>query len=223
MAVVTISRQFGSGGRRIAGRVSEVLGYRYFDKALIIQAAAEVGLAEDHVIDHPEMHYEEKGLRERLWHALFGSSKMTIGSRDRPTLTWGGLEAQLDEDWLVAMVNETIQEAYRQGNVVIVGRGGQAVLQDQAGVLHVRVEAPTSTRLWRIHNYEGVTNVDEAKRLVETLDKRSAAYVQRFFNVTWDDPALYHLVINTGKLQPDVAVHLIEAAIKQMTLEAAPS
>lgn len=222
MAVVTISRQFGSGGRRIASRVSEALDYRYFDKALIVQAAAEIGLAADQVVDHPEMHYEAKGLRERLWDDLFGAGKMTIGSRERPTLSWGGLEAKLDEDWLVELVNATIREAHKQGNVVIVGRGGQAVLQEQADVLHVRVAAPTETRLWRIHNYEGITDVNEAQRLIETLDKRSGAYVKRFFGLNWDDPALYHLVLNTGKLQPDVAAQLVITAVQQMTMEVVP-
>ncbi len=221
MAVITVSRQFGSGGRRIARRASDLLGYRYFDKQAIIQAATEVGLGVEQVIDHPELYYEEKSRQERLWELLFGSRRMSIGHASRPVLTWGGLEARLDEDWFVELVNNTIREAYRQGNIVIVGRGGQAVLQNEPGVLHVRIQAPLGTRLWRLQAYEGLNNVDEAQRLIERFDRASAEYLQRFHRIRWDDPALYHLIINTGKTDPELAAHVIVMAAKQLEAAAA--
>ena len=74
MAVITISRQLGSGGAAIARQVAEALQYRYFDKQLLIEAAAEVGLSRDHVVDYSEDRYEVRNVLARLLHSRGGTS-----------------------------------------------------------------------------------------------------------------------------------------------------
>jgi cytidylate kinase len=219
VTVITISRQYGSGGRTIAARICELEGYRFFDKQLIAQAAIEVGLGEEDVVDYPEFEFRTKRLHERLMDVVLGPG--TVGKRTKattPVLSWGGLEARLDEDWFVKLVNDTILDAYQQGNVVIVGRGGQALLQDKPDVLHVRLEAPLEERLRRLQEIENVS-YGKARELAERHDKASTRYLQRFFSVRWDDPALYHLMLNTGKLQHATAAQIIIDAAQQFELQ----
>ncbi len=217
MTTITVSRQFGSGGRKIAAQICDTLGYRFFDKRLIEQVATEVGLTGHEFVDLSEQHFKEKTFMERLMQTVFGARSQAIPSARQ---SWGGLEAHLDEDWYVELINRAILTAHEEGHVIIIGRGGQAVLRDKPGVLHVRVEAPMATRIQRLQQYEGIGR-DMATKLAIEHDKASARYLERFFRIQWDDPMLYHMVINTGKWTPETAAQIIASAAKQM--EVAPT
>jgi CMP/dCMP kinase len=217
MTTITVSRQFGSGGRKIAAQICETLGYRFFDKRLIEQVATEVGLTGQEFVDFSEQHFKEKTFMERLMQTIFGARSQAIPASRQ---TWGGLEAHLDEDWYVELINRAILSAHEEGKVIIVGRGGQAVLRDKPGVLHVRVQAPMITRIQRLQQFEGISS-DLAAKLALDHDKASARYLERFFRIQWDDPMLYHLVINTGKWTTDTAAQVIANTAKQM--EAVPA
>ena len=153
MAVITISRQYGSGGDEIAQRVCKSLGYRRFDKDLMAQVASDVGLSEGEIVDLSEASFKSQNILSRLL------SLLTTPTGETPTVTqtstWqrdtSGAKVkqteQLSEARVVAIVGQTIQAAYKLGDIVIVGRGGQAVLRDKPGVLHVRIEAPLDTRI----------------------------------------------------------------------------
>ena len=209
MKAITISRQFGSGGDQIASQVCEILGYRYFDKQVVAQVAAEVGLSEQAVIDFSEQDYREKRFIDEFGQVIFGAR---TPSTHAPEQSWGGLQAHLDEDWWCQLVNRAILAAYQQGQVVIVGRGAQMVLQDKPEVLHVRIEAPMESRVKRIQRWERVT-VPQALQLAQDYDFASSRYLDRFFKLSWNDPALYHLLINTGKLSIEQAVQLIVGTV----------
>jgi cytidylate kinase len=125
---------------------------------------------------------------------------------------------QLNEEWCVQMIQNIVRRAYERGNVVIVGRGGQAILKNEPGVLHVRIKAPRDIRIKRVQYREMVGLApkfqhSQAQKTVDEHDKAAAAYVQRFYGVDWDDPLLYHLVINTGKWGAEAAAHLIAAGV----------
>ena len=213
MTVITVSRAFGSGGRKIAIRVGELLDYSYFDKQLITQAAADVGLAAENVLDFPEHAYKVKTFRERLAGLVGGAREQAVSLK--PMLSWGGLEARMDEDWCMELVSDVIRTAYQQGNLVIVGRGGQAILRDQPGVLHVRVQASLENRREHLRQVEGMS-AREAREAIEQHDRASARYLERSFKVKWDDPLLYHLVINTGQWTPEAAAQIIVEAARQL-------
>ena len=212
MTTITISRQFGSGGSEIANQVCEILGYRYFDKRLIAQVATEVGLSEHGVVDYSEQHYREKSFLDRFMQTVFGARASSVPAARQ---SWGGLEAHLDEDWSVELANRAIRSAYEEGNVVIVGRGAQVVLQDKPNVLHVRVQAPMETRIRRLQQIEGVS-AEQATRLANEHDRASSRYLERFFKTRWDDPMLYHLIINTGKWTPELAAAVIADTVQKI-------
>ncbi|MCL4296730.1 MAG: cytidylate kinase family protein [Anaerolineae bacterium] len=216
MAVITISRQYGSGGDEVAACICELLGYRYFDKRLMIQLATEAGLSPAEVIDFSEDNYKVQGFLKRL----FEGRGARAGAR---VSTWtegpGGIKieqvAELDEAQSITFAQSTIQAAYILGNVVIVGRGGQALLAGKAGVLHVRIEAPLADRDLRVHEQEKLS-LGYAQDVVVNHDRAAAAYLKRFYDIDWADPALYDLIINTGKLGIEGAVQVIVQAVNYL-------
>ncbi|GIL12995.1 MAG: cytidylate kinase [Chloroflexota bacterium] len=215
MSAITMSRQYGSGGNVIAVRVSEILGYRILDRQLIMQAAAEAGLPEQGFVDISEQEFKVKGFRDHLVELIFGP---LAGSKSAaPKLSWGGLEAQMDADWFVELVNSTMLSAYQQGGVIIIGRGGQVILKDKPGVLHVRIEAPIEKRIQWVQQAEGVNEIT-ARQRIDEHDQASARYLRQNFKVQWDDPLLYHLVINTDKWDMESAAQIIVEAAKTLQI-----
>jgi cytidylate kinase len=103
--------------------------------------------------------------------------------------------------------------------MVIVGRAGQAILRGLPGVLHVRVIAPLEDRIRRLRE-QGISGISEIKLTIAERDRASAAYLKRFFGVSWDDPALYHLVLNTGLLDYDLAAEIVVHAAQHLPLAA---
>jgi cytidylate kinase len=122
---------------------------------------------------------------------------------------------QLNDAKCISLVRNAVHEAYKQGNVVILGRGGQATLQDVPGVLHVRVEAPMKARLLRIQEREGL-GIKESAEMARRQDHITEMYLKHLFGIRWDDPTLYHLVINTGKWEIEAAAQLIADAVKRL-------
>ena len=100
----------------------------------------------------------------------------------------------------------------RSGNVVILGRGGQALLKDIPGTLHVRIVAPFESRMRRLMDLEGY---DERKSEQLTLqnDRDSSGYIRSFFDIDWDDENMYDLLLNTRTMSVETATSLIIAAI----------
>ncbi len=109
----------------------------------------------------------------------------------------------------------TLQAVYQRGDIVILGRGGQMVLQDQPGVLHVRIEAPLEERVRRVQAQEGLSQAEAREKTLES-DRAAANYLKRFYGVDWVDPLLYHLVINTGRYDLSAATRLVCEALKDL-------
>jgi cytidylate kinase len=219
MAVITISRQYGSGGREIATRICELLGYRYLDKLLMTQVAAEVGLSGQELADFSEEYPKVRNFLERLLRpGPHGVVRVSVRSRDLTGAETLSVK-QLDESRCASLVRSAIQTAYKQGDVVIVGRGGQAILQEVPDVLHVRIEAPMGTRILRIQIRERM-GAEEARRLAIQQDQAAAQYLQRLFAIRWDNPTLYHILINTGKWELERAAQIIFNALSQLQANA---
>ncbi|MFP4393906.1 MAG: AAA family ATPase [Anaerolineales bacterium] len=211
MAVVTISRQYGSGGTEIAAQVCEVLGYTHFNKNTMVDVADEMDISEDEVVDFSEDTYKVRGFLDRL----LGRRRMVVpapeAASDEDTIDLATLDATRG----VELVKKIILGAYDRGNVVIVGRGGQSILQEKYGVLHVRIEAPLGARALHIKERQGIS-MEAARQLALEKDQAAAAYVRNFFNIAWDNSKYYHLVINTGKWEISAAAQIIVNALSHM-------
>jgi len=211
MAVITISRQYGSGGREIAARICDLLGYRYLDKHLIIKTALEAVLSTHEMIEFREESPDARNFIERLlMPGPPAAAEITMrmpadGGEERLTVE------MLDSEKCYALVRSVIHADYRDGNAVIVGRGGQAVLQGLPGTLHVLVQASMPARILRIQQLEGV-GMEQAYHSALDHDRITARYLDRVFGVRWDDPMLYHMELNTSKVGIEQAARIIAHA-----------
>ena len=121
----------------------------------------------------------------------------------------------LDEAASINLVKDTIVAAFERDNVVIVGRGGQAVLRDKPGVLHVRITAPQGARALRVKERDNIP-LSQATELVRSKDQAATDYLQRFFGIHWENPLQYHLIINTGWWELEDASELIVSALTHL-------
>lgn len=213
MAVITISRQYGSGGEEVANRVAKMLQYRLFDKILMTLVATEVGLSEDELVDFSETNYTVQGFLERLFKRRTVAQVSSWGLDDTGARV--KLVEEQDEMRRIDMARVTIQAAYKKGNIIIVGRGGQAIIKDKPGVLHIRIEAPMNRRVQHIRDTEHIS-LKEAQKVISERDTASAAYLKRFHDINWSDPMLYHLVINTGKWDIKTAAQVISNVVNYL-------
>lgn len=185
MSVITISREFGSEGDMIAHQVAQSLHYHFVDKKFIGNVLGQYGYVE------------------------FDKEYATL-----PTF-WERFDAQREKqrDLMADMLNRVIQAVANHGNVVILGRVGFEVLGGYADVLHVRLQAPFSVRAKRIMS-QHETSLEEAEAIVKDSDKVRVTFVEEFYKVPWDSIHAFDMVINTGKVSPDLAANWIVDAVK---------
>jgi cytidylate kinase len=182
---ITLSRQIGSQGCAIANAIKDRLGYRLAWRDLINEAGKRAGTPELALDCIDEL-------------GLLG---MTASSKTRASYT--------------RAMEEVIRELARDGNVIIIGRAGQAILRGTPNVLHVRVIAPAQLRAERIAEQHGLP-IPGAMAQVEASDRTRRLYLKRFYNVRWDDPELYDLIINTESICPETAAVLITEAVSRI-------
>lgn len=109
-------------------------------------------------------------------------------------------------------VHEIIEETANRGEAIIIGRAGQVVLRKHPDVFHVKIFAPTSIRSRRISELQGIS-MDSALAQINASDKSRESYMKRNYSVTWNDPELYDLIINTARIDPEQAASLICEAL----------
>lgn len=233
MSVITLSRQLGSHGGEIAIEVAKALNLRLIDAETINQAAQRAGVPR---IALAELEHEgEWGLANQVLKALrtmpslrstsaFPSREAATEEATYPrmssvTIPFAGLFSptvppiSASLEGYVRMVGLVIRGLAHEGNVLIVGRGGQVLLKDHAGALHVQTVAPQAYRVQMLMERLSLSKRDAQSRL-RTSDRARFDYLRRYHGVDWLDPTLYHLVINAGRLPIAPAVDLIIAATK---------
>ena len=227
MAIITISREFGSGGDEVAGRLCQELGYHSFGKAQIIQAAEETTLSKNNAIDYSEDNHVVQSFLDWLL-GRTASPVQKIAWSENPSISPRPEQADVHDAAVLSLVKRAIKAAVRAGNMVIIGRGGQVLLKDTPGVLHVRIEAPVEKRIelviQQMKQQSSAVQSEEkllrtASDMIASRDTASADYIKRYFEVDWHDPRLYHLVLNLGKLSADQAVQIIVAAVHSLEME----
>ncbi|MEA4958512.1 MAG: cytidylate kinase-like family protein [Anaerolineaceae bacterium] len=204
MAVITISRQSGSGGNEVARILCERLGYHLFDKSLMSQLAEQVN-AEPNINDEiPEQTNKTSVFLERLLNPLHGLSSESHEPRK---------EISENQPLTLTQIHDLVMAAYKLDNVVIVGRGSQIVLAGQPGTLHVRVIAPLEARVRAWQARENLSSKDAQKIALER-DKAHEDFVKSFFDADIRDASHYDLVINTSRITPAAAAEIIIQALK---------
>ncbi len=203
--VITITRQYASGGSDVALRLARQLGWEVIDNEFVDEVARRAGLPVEEVAERDE---RAPGLLERLARTLaVASPEMFMTAAAVPRVDQG-------EATIVKMTERVIAEAAAHGRVVLVGRGAQALLAQRPDALHVYVVAP---KPWRLQLAVERLGVDPAtvEKVVDDTDRRRDQYVKAYYGRTRQDVVNYDLVVNTGKLGIDGAAALIVAEAKR--------
>src|SRR5437870_12484724 len=126
MTTITISRHYGSGGRKVAARVRAILGYRFFDGVLMAQLASQLHLTPQEISDFSEEDYKVKNFLERL--LSFNPAEMAVSPSAAKAANVD--VSRFDDSGSIDLVKLTVRVAHERGNVVIVGRGAQVLLRN---------------------------------------------------------------------------------------------
>jgi len=197
MAVITISRQFGAGGRTLGQKLAQRLRYTFADNNIIQMLAKEANVS----INWVEAFEKEAGSRLSKLISSIVSQKWidrVLGGE------YGYLDEQIYLDYLVLIIARMADE----GNVVILGRGSQYILDDHPDAVHILMIDNLENRIRFMMKHYELTR-SKAERVVHTEDKRRANLYSRLGKTSYEDPSLYHLVLNMGRVDLDTAVALV--------------
>jgi cytidylate kinase len=186
--IITISREFGSGGRTIGRQTAMRLNIPCYDAELIEKIAQESGFSKDYIQEQGE--YAASG--NWLANAFSG--------RDRNGHSY--------QDDLWAIQQKVILELAAKGPCVIVGRCADYILRDQANCLRVFIHADMAARAKRIVEQYG-ERTDSPEQRLRDKDKRRAAYYQIYTDTKWGDVGNYDITLNSGVLGIDKCVELL--------------
>lgn len=185
--IITISRQFGSGGRTIGRELAARLGIPCYDQELIEKIAGKSGFAKEYVAARSEHGHS-------TWLATAVSDRDFYG------------HSHQDDLW--AVQRKVILELAEKESCVIVGRCADYILRDQADCLRVFIHADMAHRAKRIVEQYGEQTDSPEKRLKDK-DKRRAAYYQFYTDMKWGDMENYHVALDSGALGIETCVEFL--------------
>jgi len=203
MSVITISRQFGAEGKTLGRRLADTLGYYYVDEDIIERAVVEIYVSPD----GRKIFEAEPGDKLKRFISMlnpFGTSLMELPLSDK--------ERYIEGYKYVELLNLIIPKIAKDGNAVIVGRGGQYVLHDLEDTYHILFVAKEEDRIKFIENDYRVSRV-RTIQILKRMVKRRANLYSYFGKKDYDDPNLYNLVLNMSLLSIDKAEELISKLI----------
>ncbi|MCY7007758.1 cytidylate kinase-like family protein [Fusobacterium simiae] len=187
--IITIGREFGSGGRTIAKMIGEKLGIKVYDNELLIKIAEESGLAHAYVAERSE----NLTLSDLIGRSLSG---------------FGNYNQVLVEDHLWKMQSEVILGLAEKETCIIVGRCADYILKEKANCLKVFIYASLEERINRIVSVYGESDIAPEKRLKD-MDKRRSSFYNYFTDMKWGDPHNYDICLNSGILGFEKCVDII--------------
>src|SRR6056297_3117314 len=199
MAVLTISREFGAGGRTLGKRVAKELGYTLVDEDIVQMVAERAKVSKKTV---KSMEKEAGGSLLRFMNYLISQKQINRILEDH--------RGYLDEEVYVNTLTQIITDLAEEGNCVIVGRGGQYVLREHADAFHLLLVANHEDRVRFMMETYNMTK-DQAANTIRVHGKRRHNLYRKFGKEDYDDPLLYHLVLNMSKLSMQKAT---ETAVK---------
>lgn len=197
--IITISRQFGSGGREIGKLLAERLNIPFYDKELIELASKNSGI--------DERVFKSEGEETGRMYQVLGAIGYALGS---PA---GGIYEYSINDQLYLVQANIVEQVANEGSCVIVGRCADYVLEDRDDVLNIYLCADMDERLRRVIDEYHVEDADE--NMLRKVDKRRSNYYQYYTDRIWGKAENYDLCINTGKFDKETVVEMIIEAFNR--------
>jgi cytidylate kinase len=231
MAVVTVNSALGTAGYEVGLAASNILNADYVDRLILAEAAKRIG-STVHVLEIKEQ--QNVPLRDRLAYFLqtmlersamsgaggepyFSPGMEYLPAEDYTDLAQEPLTAaqRLNDQHFLEVTSAVIKDLAKAGNVVIVGRGSNMILQDMPGVLHVNLRSAPELRAKTVAEKEHLT-LAEAERYITDGEKARAIYYKKFFKADADDARLYHIVVNMGRLSVKTAAEIVAHAARDL-------
>lgn len=191
-SVITISRQYGSGGREIGTQLAQRLGIPFYDKALCTEAAKRSGF-DGSFLEQAE---RQEG---RKFSYLFQSNSYSF--------------CRSLGDQMFLVLATTIRDLAEQGPCILVGRGANRILSDRTDALHVYLYADRQTRLKRIVAQYGVP-AEQAEKVLHDTDRARAVYLKDYTDQIMGQAENYHLCLDSGALGIEHTVKILEAVYR---------
>ena len=192
--IITISRQYGSGGRIVAKKLADALGIPFYDNELITMAAEKTGLSVECFKDAE---------KTSIGNLFFSLTSLT------PSIDAVGLP--LNEK-IFLVQSQVIKEVAAEGSCVIVGRSANYVLQDHPNVINVFLQGDLEDRVKRAIDTYG-QDAEGAEAMVIKTDKRRANYFNYFTGQKWGKAENYDLILNTSRIDLDKIVEVIKTYV----------
>src|SRR6204780_3677533 len=208
--IITIEREYGSGGGEIAERIAKQLGWKLWDQ-LLTEEIARLADCPKSVVECREEKNDPSYDRSFKFFFFFVG-----GIKEGPPNAH--MLKLVDSECILKFTEQVVQHAAKTGNAVIVGRGSQQFLKNRQDTLRVFLYAPREDKVRRLlarGKSEG-----EAEQLVDTVDRERVDFIQKYFGVDWPDRAIYHTMINTAigdKAVLDVIRDLMETLNARVT------
>ncbi len=183
--IITIEREYGSGGGEIAQLLASQLGWKLWD-TLLTEEIARLAQCPKSVVEVREERTDP--LYYRLFKSFLRGSYE--GSINTPELNL------VDSETIMKITRRVVERVSEQGNCVIVGRGAQQFLKNRQDTLRFFLYAPWEDKILRL--LARGKSEEEAEHLVDTIDRERAEFIQMYFRVEWPDRAIYHAMLNTA-------------------------
>ena len=196
--IITIERRYASGGNEIGRKLADVLGYKFYDRNILVQAAKN--------LDIP--FHQIEGLEESSSGGiLFNLSRTAIGGSSNSKKLPLADKLFLEE-------KRIIEEIAREGNCVIVGRASDYILREKDNNLKVFIDSDQGKRIQRAIQKEGIDGA-EAENALKKNDKRRSGFYNSVTNWVWGAPEYYEVYLNAGRLGIDRCVRILAETVKE--------
>ena len=196
MALITLSRHFGAGGKTLGALVAKKLGYVFLDDEIIKLVAEKAGSG-------GWLDALDKEFGGKLLPYISG-----LGPKGRMEMFLDDKKGGVDETISMDILQHLFLQIAQEGNAVIVGRGGQYLLRDHNDVFHVLLVADLEDRVQFMEERYNLS-LKRALHVVNRQDKRRQNFYRLLGKVDYDQPDIYHLVLNMSKLSLEKASDLL--------------
>jgi cytidylate kinase len=196
MAVITISKEFGTESEKVASQAAKKLGYEYIGEQLIAEIAKELHVSES------EAEMFRKTSQSRILRFV---DRYTCSLVQKVVDREHGC---LDDKNYYETTKKLVLNVYEAGNAIILGWGGQCILRGNPNALHVRLVKDEETKIREVMKNRNLEH-KAAKALIEREESDLKAYIEHYFNEDWNSVHLYDLIIDMGKTSVEQAVDLI--------------
>ena len=204
MAVITISKEFGTESERVTSLLAEKLGYEYIGKNLVAKIAKELHISES---EAETFHKTSQSRILRFVDRYTCSIVQKVVDREHGCL---------DDKNYYEVTKKLVENVYEAGDAIILGWGGQCLLKGKPDTLHVRLIKDNDLKINEIMQSQNLSQ-KAAKDFIDREEGDLKAYIKHYFKEDWNAAHLYDIVIDMGKTSVEKAVDMICDNLKHKT------